>query len=102
MYSDRSEWKPSRSDVIYINHFVGNTKSVMSNNPGYIPKIFPTQYKNKEVNYEQVLNRYNRNVKRCESAINRQSMSTNSSWKKSFKRRKLREDDKNKRFNIKD
>ncbi|KAK0071286.1 hypothetical protein PV326_001403, partial [Microctonus aethiopoides] len=77
MYSDRSEWKPSNNDKICSDHFVGNRKSVVPNNPGYIPKIFPTQYKNKKVNYEQVLNRYNRNVKRCQSAINRQSVSNN-------------------------
>ncbi|KAK0072964.1 hypothetical protein PV325_010477, partial [Microctonus aethiopoides] len=70
--SDRSERKLSRSDVIYGDHFVGNTK-------------------------------YNLNMKRnCESAINRQFVSTNSSWKKSFQRLKFREDDQNKRFNNKD
>ncbi|KAK0160423.1 hypothetical protein PV328_007834 [Microctonus aethiopoides] len=65
--------------------------------------IFPKQYKNKEVNSELVLNKYNLNMKRnCESAINRQFVSTNSSWKKSFQRLKFREDDQNKRFNNKD
>ena len=46
MNEDGSDWKPNRNTIICGAHFVSKTMSTETNNPDYIPSIFPEHYKN--------------------------------------------------------
>ena len=45
MNEDGSDWKPNKNTIICGAHFVSKTMSTETNNPDYIPSIFPEQYK---------------------------------------------------------
>ena len=48
MNEDGSDWKPNKNTIICGAHFVSKTMSTETNNPDYIPSIFPEQYKTQD------------------------------------------------------
>ena len=55
--ADGSLWTPKKHDLICSDHFIGGVVSVEESGPGYVPRIFPSNYKNKTPNINQSLER---------------------------------------------